>query len=195
VRARLAWSLLLPALVVAEHAGHVLVHRLQEPDSHARAQLLAQTGHGYMGYFEHVVWLCLVLVGAALINRVVAAFRNKPFRTMPSWWWACVPAAAFVLQESLGEVVHAGVLESAPLLEPLMALGFAVELLCGLACVFAVRKLLVAAHRVGRALAEATARRPRLIAVRLEPCGAWPERPRLLALARGIGERAPPAFG
>jgi hypothetical protein len=73
-------------------------------------------------------------------------------------------------------------------------LGVALELLCGALCLLLVRKLLVAAHTVGRALANAVERRPRLVALRVELCCAQPERPRLLALARGAGERAPPSF-
>ena len=46
MRARLLWPFL-PALALAEHAGDGPVHRIQEPEAHARTQLLTQTGHGY----------------------------------------------------------------------------------------------------------------------------------------------------
>jgi hypothetical protein len=173
----------------------VLVHRIQEPDAHARAELLAHTGHGYMGHLQDVVGLCVMLAGAALLSRVVAGFRNRPLRAPPSWWWAGLPALAFLLQEWFGELVHAGAVEWSPLLEPVLALGVALELVCGALCVFLVRKLLVAAHTVGRALAHAVERRPRLAAVSVELCTPQLERPRLLALVRGAGERAPPSFG
>ncbi len=195
MRARLAWTLLLPALVVTEHVGHVLVHRIQEPDAHARAQLLAHTGHGYMGYLQEVVGVCVILVGAALVARVAAGFRNRPLRVMPSWWWAGLPAVAFLLQEWFGELVHAGAIEWSPLLEPVLALGVALELICGVLCLVLVRKLLVAAHTVGRALAGALERRPRLATLAIEACTPQFARPRLVALAGGAGERAPPAFG
>ena len=108
-----------------------------------------------MGYLQGLVGLCAVLVGAALIGRVVAGFRNRPLRPLPSLWWAGVPAVAFLLQEWLGELAHAGAVELSPLLEPVLALGVALELVCGVACLLLVRRLLVAAHTVGRALADA----------------------------------------
>lgn len=195
MRSRRAWSLLLPALVVAEHAGHVLVHWIQEPDAHARAALLASTGHGYMSYAWGLVGLCAALVGAALIGRVVAGVRNRPLRAPPSWWWAGLPAGAFLLQEWFGELAHAGAVDWSPLLRPVLALGVALEFVCGVACVLLVRKLLVAAHRVGRALADAVESRPRLATISVERCSPQLERQRLIALARGASERAPPVFG
>ena len=173
----------------------MLVHRIQEPDARARAELLAHTGHGYMGYLQDVVGLCVMLVGAALISRVVAGFRNRPLRALPCWWWAGLPALAFLLQEWFGELVHHGAVEWSPLLEPVLVLGVGLELVSGAICVLLVRKLLVAAHTVGRALANAVERRPRLAALAVELCTPQFARPRLLALARGAGERAPPTFG
>jgi hypothetical protein len=181
--------------VVAEHAGHVLVHRIQEPDAHARAALLASTGHGYMSYLRGLVGLCAALVAAALIGRVVAGFRNRPPRALPSLWWAGLPAAAFLLQEWFGELAHAGAVEWSPLLQAVLAFGLAVEFVCGVACLLLVRKLLVAAHTVGRALADGVGSRPRLATLSVERCSPQLERQRLIALARGAGERAPPVFG
>jgi hypothetical protein len=181
--------------MVAEHAGHVLVHRIQEPDAHARAVLLASTGHGYMGYLQGVVGLCAVLVVAGLIGRVVAGFRSRPLRALPSLWWAGLPAVAFLLQEWFGELGHNGAVQWSPLLEPVLVLGVALETVCGVACVLLVRRLLVAAHAVGRALADAVESRPPLATLSLERCWPQVERQRLIALARGAGERAPPAFG
>jgi hypothetical protein len=180
--------------MIAEHAGHVLVHRIQEPDAHARAVLLASTGHGYLGYLQGVVGLCAVLVGAGLVGRVVAGFRNRPLRSLPSLWWAGLPAIAFLLQELSGELAHTGAVQWSPLVEPVLVLGVALESVCGVACVLVVRKLLVAAHTVGRALASAVEIRSPLATLSLERC--WPQldRQRLTALARGAGERAPPTF-
>lgn len=195
MRARLALSLLLPALVVAEHAGHVLVHRIQEPDAHARAALLASTGHGYMGYVQGLVGLCAMLVGAGLTGRVMAGFRNQPLRPLPSWWWSGLPAMAFLLQEWSGDLAHAGAVTWPPLLEPVLALGVTLELVCGVVCLLLVRKLLVAAHAVGRALADAVECRPRLTTLAVKRCCPQLERLRPIALAHGAGERAPPLFG
>ena len=115
---------------------------------------------------------------------------------LPSWWWAAIPALAFLFQEWLGELAHLGAVEWSPLLEPVMAVGVAFELVCGALCVLLVRRLLVAAHSVGRSLAAAVERRTPLAVLSLELRGHQLERPRLLlALASGGGDRAPPVFG
>jgi hypothetical protein len=194
MRARLLWPFL-PALVLAEHVGHVLVHRIEEPDAHARAQLLTQTGHGYMDYLQAPLGLCLVLVAATLVSRVIAGFRQRPKRAAPSWWWAGLPAVAFVLQEPLGEVAHAGAFEWSMLLSPVSLLGATLEFGCGLLCLILVRKLLAAAHNVGCAFAGAASCRPRLAPLAVELSCAQIALPRRLALAHGAGERAPPLFG
>jgi hypothetical protein len=194
MRARLLWPFL-PALVLAEHVGHVLVHRIEEPDAHARAQLLTQTGHGYMGYLQAPLGLCLVLVLATLVSRVVAGFGHRPLGAAPSWWWAGLPAIAFVLQEPLGEVIHAGSFDWSMFLSPVLLLGATLELGCGVLCLILVRKLLAAAHAVGRVLAGAVSRRPRLVSLTVELCSAQTAPPRRVALAHGAGERAPPFFG
>ena len=194
MRARLLWPFL-PALVLAEHVGHVLVHRIEEPDAHARTQLLTQTGHGYMGYLQAPLGLCLVLIAATLVSRVVAGFRQRPLRAAPSWWWVGLPALAFVLQEPLGEVVHAGAFEWSMALRPVLLLGATLEFGCGLLCLILVRKLLAAAHTVGRVLAGPASCRPRLAPLVVELCCAQIAPPLRLALAHGAGERAPPLFG
>jgi hypothetical protein len=186
---------MLPALVVAEHLGHELTHWVQEPNAPGREQLLAQSGHGYAGYAETAVALCVVLLAAGLAGRAVSGFRHRPLRGLPSWWWAALPVAAFALQETLGVLVHDGASMLALLADPVLGLGAVLELLAGLLCVLVVRKLSVAAHRAGRALA----------ALRRLPLGGKtgvaqpipsPFVPlRFRAPAHGGGTRAPPAFG
>jgi hypothetical protein len=194
MRARLLWPFL-PALVLTEHVGHVLVHRVEEPDAHARAQLLTQTGHGYMGYLEAPLGLCLVLIAATLVSRVVAGFRHRPLESELSWWWSSLPALAFVLQEPLGEVIHTGSFDWSMLLSPVLLLGATLEFGCGLLCLILVRKLLAAAQAVGRALAGAASCRSRLASLTVELCSTQIAPPRRVALAHGAGERAPPLFG
>src|SRR5689334_14745367 len=97
VRARTAWSVTLPVLVVGELAGHSLAYRLAAPDPTVRAALLERTGHSYLSALHPVVGLCLALLAAALGGRVVAGWRGKPRRAAPSWWFALLPAFAFLL--------------------------------------------------------------------------------------------------
>lgn len=195
VRSRWFWTLLLPALVVAEHLGHGLTHWVREPDDRTREQLLAQSGHGYAGYLETIVALCVVLVGAGLAARAVAGFRHRPLRGLPSLWWAGLPVAAFALQEPLGVLVHDGPGGLALLADPVLALGAVLELAGGLLCVLVVRKLSVAAHRAGRALAALRRRPLRGATTAAQPAPSDVVPIRLRAPAYGGGKRAPPAFG
>ena len=193
MRSRWFWTLLLPALVVAEHLGHGLTHWVQEPDARVRETLLAESGHGYMGYLSTLVALCVVLVVAGLAGRVVAGFRRRPLRGLPSWWWAALPVAVFAVQETLGVLRHDGAAGLLP--DPVLGLGAVLELAAGLLCLLIVRKLSVAAHRAGRALAARKPSRPRPSAA---PALATPLEVapvRLRAPAYGGGKRAPPAFG
>jgi hypothetical protein len=194
MRTRILWPFV-PALLLAQHLGHVLVHRIEEPDASARAQLLTQTGHDYMGYLQAPLGLCVVLVGAALVSRAVAGFRRRPLRVQPSWWWSVMPALAFLIQEPLGQVVHTGALEPSMLLSPILLLGASLEFACGLVCLFLVRRLLAAAHAIGGALA--AVRRPRspLASIAASLCTPQIAPPRRLALAHCAGERAPPVLG
>jgi hypothetical protein len=186
---------MLPALVVAEHLGHELTHWVQEPNARAREQLLADSGHGYIGYLETAVALCVVLLAAGLAGRVVSGFRQRPLAGLPSWWWAALPAAVFALQETFGVLVHDGAATLPLLADPVLGLGAVLELSFGLLCVLVVRKLSVAAHRAGRALA--ALRRPPLrgIAATAQRTPAAVVPLRLGAPAYGGGTRAPPAFG
>jgi hypothetical protein len=183
-----SWPLLLPALLAAEHVGHVLTHWIEQPDPSLRAVLLEETGHGYMAFLERVVALCLVLIAAAVVGRVAASFRNRPLDAPPSWGWAFLLPAVFVLQEAAGG-------GEAVLARPVLPLGIVVELACGLVCLALVRRVLLAAHGVGRALASRSAAPIRLVAPPLAALTAQVIVLRVPALAWRRGERAPPSSG
>jgi hypothetical protein len=193
VRSRWFWTLLLPALVVAEHLGHGLTHWIQEPDARVRENLLAESGHGYMGYLSTLVALCVVLVVAGLAGRVVAGFRRRPLHGLPSWWWAALPVAVFAVQETLGVLAYDGAAGLIP--ASVLGLGAVLELAAGLLCLLVVRKLSVAAHRAGRALAARQSGRPRGVAAPALAALLEIALLRLGAPAYGGGKRAPPAFG
>ena len=44
----LAWPLALPLAIAGSQAAHAAGYALVEPHAHARAELLAETGHGYL---------------------------------------------------------------------------------------------------------------------------------------------------
>ena len=105
-----------------------------------------------------------------------------------------MPSAAFLLHEHLESFVHKGEIDWLTSFEPAVVLGAVIQLPCGLLAVWLVRTLLRAADELGHALSRRTERQandrptPQL-------CRGRQDFPlRLLALVRGLAERAPPSF-
>jgi hypothetical protein len=189
VKTRTLWTLTLPFLVLSETAGHTVVARLFDP--HGERHILAQD---YLEYVQAAGAICLALAAAVLVRRAVAAFRGRAAESPPSWYLAAVPSAAFLLQEHLESFVHNGEIGWLTSFEPAVVLGAVMQLPCGLLAVWLVQTLLRAADELGHALSRRTERRahdrptPQL-------CRGRQDFPlRLLALVRGLAERAPPSF-
>src|SRR5262245_44162352 len=108
MRERTAWLAVLPLLVAGELAGHSLAYRIVAPGGAERAALLARTGHDYLSYLHPLPALCAVLLSVALARRVADGFSGAALRRVPSWWLALLPAGAFLLQEYLERLAHAG---------------------------------------------------------------------------------------
>jgi hypothetical protein len=189
VKTRTLWTLTLPFLLLSETAGHALVARLFDP--HGERHILAQD---YLEYVQAVGAICLALAAAALVRRAVTAFRGRTAGSLPSWHLAVVPSVAFLAQEHLETFVHNGEIGWLASFEPAVVLGAVMQLPCGLLAVWLVRTLLRAADELGHALSRRIERRshdrpaPQL-------CRGRQDFPlRLLALVRGLAERAPPSF-
>jgi hypothetical protein len=181
--------LALPLLVLSETVGHAVVARLLDPQG--ERHVLAQD---YLEYMQAAGAICVALAAAALVRRAAAAFRGRAAGSLPSWHLAALPSAAFLLQENLESFVHNGEIGWLTSLEPAVMLGAVVQLPCGLLVVWLVRTLLRAADELGHALSRRTESRvhgrpiPQL-------CRGRQDFPlRLLALVRGLAERAPPSF-
>jgi hypothetical protein len=191
VRRRVAWTLVVPALVGGEMLGHSLAYRIVAPDASKRQLLLERTGHAYLAYLHPVFGVCLALMIAGLGQRVVAGFRGAPARAVPSWWFALLPAAAFLLQEYAERLAYHGYIVWGTIAEPAVVVGVLLQIPSGVLILFVLRLLLRVVHRAGRLLAARV--RPR--AARLRSAPRWTplvERASLVALARGAAERAPP---
>jgi len=191
VRRRVAWTLVLPALVGGEMLGHSLAYRIVAPDASKRELLLERTGHAYLAYLHPIFGVCLALVVAALGQRVVAGFRGSPAQAVPSWRFATVPAAAFLLQEYAERLAYHGHIVWGTISEPAVVVGVLLQVPCGVVILFVLRLLLRVVHGAGLLLAARL--RPR--AARLRSVLLWTtlvERASLVALARGAAERAPP---
>jgi hypothetical protein len=189
VKTRTLWALTLPFLVLSETAGHTVVARLVDP--RGERHVLAQD---YLEYVQAVGAICLALAVAVLVCRAVAAFRGQPAASLPSWYLAAVPSAVFLLHEHLESFVHKGEIGWLTSFEPPVVLGAVIQLPCGLLAVWLVRTLLRAADELGHALSRGTERQAH---DRTTPqlCRGRQDFPlRLLALVRGLAERAPPSL-
>jgi hypothetical protein len=194
MKTRTVWSLTLPILLASETGGHTLVARVLDPHGERHA-LFAHAAQGYVVYVQAAVAICLALAGAALLRRAAASFRDHQARPLPSWRLALIPSVAFLAQEHLETFFHNGQVGWLTTVEPAVLIGAVLQLPCGLLAVWLVRALLKAADELGYALA----RRGEERRVRERPtpqlCRGRQNTPlRLLALARGLAERAPPSF-
>jgi len=170
-------------------AAHSLGYRLAITDSHARADALAHSGHGYLGYAPLALGVCLGVLLVALVYHGAAGFRGERRRAARSPLIIVLPILAFVIQEFLERLIHVGHVPLTLVLQPVFMIGLALQLPFALAALLVAWALDSAAHAVGRALAASP--RPTFsvfvpIPVRVVAA------PRPAGLARGYGERAPP---
>jgi hypothetical protein len=187
MRARTFWFLTLPALIVAETAGHTLLARL-DPEE-ARHRVLSNALEDFALPFVAIV---LFLAAAILGRRVFASFRAEGPQPLPSWRLAALPAIAFLAQEYVEQLVDEGRIGWLTALEPVTLIGVALQAVWGLLAIWLARALLRAADQLGCTLARRnprSARGAQRLAVR--PFHA-PE-PRLPVLASQQAGRAPPA--
>jgi hypothetical protein len=191
VKRPVVWSLTLPLLIASETVGHALVARVVDPHGD-RHVLLARTAQDSLEYLYAAAAIGLALAAAALVRRAVASFHGNPAGSLPSWHLAAVPSAAFIAQEHFESYVHDGQIGWLTAAEPAVVIGALLQLPCGLLAVWFVRMLLRAADVLGYTLGR---RADRKVRDRPAPqlCHGRQDVPlRLLALACGLGERAPP---
>ena len=187
MRARTFWFLTLPALFVAETAGHTLVAQVSDPQD-ARHRLLSNVLEDYALPFVPAV---VLLAAAILGRRVLASFRAEGPQPLPLWRLAALPALGFLFQEYAEQLVHDGRIGWLTALEPLVLIGVALQLVWGLLAIWLVRTLLRAAEQLGCTLARRSPRSARRThQLRVRPFHA-PE-PRLPVLASQQAGRAPP---
>jgi hypothetical protein len=170
-------------------AGHALGYRLAIADPHARADALAHSGHGYFGYAPFALAVCLGVLLTALVLQGLTGFRGQWRRPATSPLIVLLPPLAFVAQEFVERLIHAGQVPWTTAFEPAFLFGLAFQLPFALAALVLAWALDSAARAVGRALAalpRPTYSAPALVPIRVVAA------PRPAGLARGYGERAPP---
>lgn len=194
MRSCLRWLLAAPLVAAGTLGGHALGYHVALPAQAERAEVLAETGHGYLDHAPLAVGLCLALAAVALVLRGIAAARGTSAATTPPWVFAALPPAVYTVQEYLERLLHGGHVEWTTALEPPFLVGLLFQLPIAVAALLLARALAAMADALGRALVGG-ARRPRLasVAVLAHPVVASPRRVRVSALA--YGERGPPSLG
>ena len=189
MRARTFWFLTLPALFVAETAGHTLVAGAIDPRD-ARHRVLSNVLEDFALPF---VALAVLLAAAILGRRVLASFRAEGPQPLPAWRLAALPALGFLSQEYAEQLVHDGRFAALTALEPMVVIGVAIQLALGLSTIWLVRTLLRAAEQLGCTLAGRRGPRCARRAQRLRVRPFHAPEPRLPVLASQQAGRAPPA--
>lgn len=186
----LSLALTAPLLTMGLLAGHSLGYRWAVGDPHARAHLLEESGHSYFAYLPLVLAIGLTLVAAALVSRVRAAVLREPESASPPWLFGLLAPIAFLAQELLERLIHAGHVHPSALMEPPVLIGLALQLPLALIALVLASLLAQAADVVGEALADGS--QPRMT----QPSLPVLCRSEVLAAqrvsTRGWSERGPP---
>ena len=95
----MTWLSTAPLMLMGLLAGHALGYRLAYSDAHARADALARSGHGYLGYLPFTVAICLGVLVCGLLLQAVEGFRGRLRRPVSSPVLILLSPAAFVAQE------------------------------------------------------------------------------------------------
>jgi hypothetical protein len=188
-----AWLVALPLVTVGWLIAHSLAYVVVAPDTHHRAQLLAETGHGYLGAAPIVVACALTVLfcgfGLTLLDRV----RGAAGRPCALWPLAMAAPLGFAVQEHLERLIELHAFPAGAALEPTFLVGIALQLPFAAAALLIARGILELGDALGGALVATLA--PRTVAVPMAPRRLrWhaPTLTSLPVLATGHAERAPP---
>jgi hypothetical protein len=192
MRRLIVWTVVLPLTALGCLAAHAVAYRLAAQHAHERDNLLALTGHGYLGYVPLVLGVMagVLLVALGLVVAATARGSSCP-RMSPSSFFV-LPLLGFVVQEHAERFVHDGALSQATMLEPVFLLGVVLQVPFALAAFLVARVVLAVAELVGKAFAEGSVSCPPLPAPRQAPRAAA-DLARIPVLALGYPERGPPS--
>jgi hypothetical protein len=185
------WLVALPLILAGTECAHALAYRIVYPQASVRWQVLAETGHGYMGWAPLVLGIGSAVVLAGLASIVADTARRRAVRPLPAWAFGSLPLVAFFVQEFLERWFANGVLPWWLVEQPTFRIGLLLQLPFAVLAYLAARLLLRAGRALGRALGAAA---PAEL-VLLLPAAARPAGRLLLplpALGRGWSPRGPP---
>lgn len=190
---RFVWLLSLPLAAVGWLGAHSLAYVLVAPDADEHAQLLSETGHGYLASAPVLVACAITLLFAGVALAIHDGLHGAERASVPVWPVALLPPLGFAVQEYLERLFELNAFQLGTALEPTFLVGTALQLPFAVGALALARAVLALGHALGRGLA--VRRLPRPSACSLPPfVESWfePELARPPILATGHGERAPP---
>ena len=190
----IVWMLSLPLAAAGWIGAHSVAYALVVPDPDHRAELLSDSGHGYLGAAPLILACAITLIVAGLALAILDGLRGGPRARVPVWPVALVPPLGFAVQEHLERLIELNAFPFGAVLEPTFLVGMALQLPFALAAVTVARVVLALGHLMGRALAARRSARTRAHP-RSWRLPDWLGPKHVRPLAAGHGERAPPDPG
>jgi hypothetical protein len=188
-RRSLAWIVAATLGVAGSQAAHALAYVLAAPAGSERAELLRQTGHGYLSYAPFLLALGTVAVLLALVSEARLGAARRPSGRLRLWPFAAFAPLLFICQEHAERLAHDGSFPWSAALEPSFGVGLLLQAPLALLAYLAARLLLHAARALGLRLGRPEASVPPY-SPPWTPAPALPRR--RPALASGCGTRGPP---
>ena len=187
----IVWMLSLPLAAAGWLGAHSAAYVLVAPDPDHRAELLSDSGHGYLGAAPVFLACAITLVLAGLALAILDGLRGGSRARVHVWPVALLPPLGFAVQEHLERLIELNTLPFGAALEPTFIVGMALQLPFALAAVALARAVLALGYLIGSALAAPRSPRPPAHP-RSWRLPAWLAPKPVRPLAAGHGERAPP---
>lgn len=155
-----AWLVVVPLMLGGTEVAHALSYWLVYPQAVVRWQVLAATGHGYLGWWPLVLGSGGAIGLAGFASGVIGVARGRPARQVPAWAFGVLPLAGFTLQEFLERWLALGGFPWWMVEQQTFRVGLLLQVPFALVAFVAARLLLRAARGIGRVL---VGDRPRLV--------------------------------
>jgi len=149
MRRLLAWLVCVPIIAAGTQFAHAVAYGVVEPDGSARAELLHQSGHGYLSALSLLLgigWGVVVLGFAMLALDAARGGRAARPSALP---FAVLGPIVFAFQEHIERLLHDGTFPVSAALEPTFLVGIALQVPFALAALLVARMVLRAADRLG----------------------------------------------
>jgi len=152
VRRLSAWLVAVPLMLAGTEAAHALAYRIVYPQASVRWRVLAETGHGYLGWLPVLFGLGAAVALAGIGTAALDVVRRRPLRPVPPWAFFLLPLLAFTLQEFVERWLMLGGFPWWMVEQPTFRVGALLQLPCGFLAYLAARLLFRVAERIGSVL-------------------------------------------